>query len=270
MKILALDFDGVIVDSAWECLFVSYNAYFNVYTRRKKDFFGGELFTFENWENIKKRYKKEVEHYRIMRPYIRGADDYGLIIKLIEEKKVIENQKEFDKYRKSVDFDFEAFHQEFYKERDRLQELDFKAWFNLDPSYSKIVEGIKQLLERGTKIIITTSNRLKSIAPSFAPKYLGFEIKQEDILDKRFGEDKSEQMNQIVKLYNVKFEEIYFVDDQVSHLIQTRPLGVKVLLAGWSYATDIQKEEARKQNIPIIEREKDFYYMIRNALKVDI
>jgi len=53
-------------------------------------------------------------------------------------------------------------------------------------------------------------------------------------------------------------------------LIQTRPLGVKVLLAGWSYATDIQKEEARKQNIPIIEKEEDFYYMIRNALKVDI
>lgn len=270
MKILALDFDGVIVDSAWECLFISYNAYFKVYKRKERDFFEGEPFTFENWENIKKRYKKEVEYYRIMRPYIRGANDYGLIIKLMEEKKIIENQKEFDKYRKSVDFDFEAFHQEFYKERDRLQELDFKAWFNLEPAYPKIVEGIKQLLERGTKIIITTSNRLKSITPSFAPEYLGFEIKQGDILDKRFGEDKSEQMKHIVKSYNIKFEDICFVDDQVNHLIQTRPLGVKVLLAGWSYATDIQKEEACKQNIPLIEREEDFYYTIRNTLKVDI
>ena len=270
MKILALDFDGVIVDSAWECLFVSYNAYFKVYERKENDFFGGELFTFENWENIKKRYKKEIEHYRIMRPYIRGANDYGLIIKLIEEKKLIENQKEFDKYRKSVDFDFDAFHQEFYKERDRLQELDFKAWFNLEPSYPKIVEGIKQLLGRGTKIIITTSNRLKSIAPTFAQEYLGFEIKKEDILDKRFGEDKSEQMKYIVKSHNIKFEEIYFVDDLVSHLIQTRPLGVKVFLAGWSYATDIQKEEARKQNITIIEREEDFYPIVRNSLNEKI
>ncbi|MBA7544913.1 hypothetical protein ES705_37274 [subsurface metagenome] len=270
MKILALDFDGVIVDSAWECLFVGYNAYFKVYKRKKKVFFGGVPFTFENWENIKKRYKKEVEHYRIMRPYIRGANDYGLIIKLIEEKKIIENQKEFDKYRKSVDFNFKAFHQEFYKERDRLQELDFKAWFNLEPSYPKIVEGIKQLLERGTKIIITTSNRLKSIAPSFAPEYLGFEIKQEDILDKRFGEDKSEQMKHIVKSYNIKFEDIHFVDDLISHLIQTRPLGVKVILAGWSYATDIQKEKARRCNIPIIEREKDFYPIVKNSLSEKI
>ena len=266
MKILALDFDGVIVDSAWECLFISYNAYFKVYKRKKKDFFGGEPFTFENWENIKKRYKKEVDHYRIMRPYIRGANDYGLIIKLMEEKKIIENQKEFDKYRKNVDFDFEAFHQEFYKERDRIQAMDFKAWFKLESAFPKITKGINKLLEEGTKIIIATSNRRRAIAKCFTPKYLGFEIKQEDILDKRFGEDKSEQMKHIVKSYNIKFEDIYFVDDQVNHLIQTRPLGVKVLLAGWSYATDIQKEEARKQNIPIIEREENFYPMVKNVL----
>jgi len=266
LKILALDFDGVIVDSARECLFVSYNAYFRVYKRKKKDFFGGEPFTFENWENIKKRYKKEIEHYRIIRPYIRGANDYGLIVKLLEEKKIIENQKEFDKYRKSVVFDFEAFHQEFYKERDRIQVMDFRAWFKLESAFPKITEDINKLLEEGTKIIIATSNRRRAIAQCFTPKYLGFEIKQEDILDKRFGEDKSKQMKQIIKLYNIKFEDIYFVDDQVSHLIQTRPLGVKVLLAGWSYATDIQKEEARQQNISIIEREEDFYPMVKNVL----
>ena len=266
MKILALDYDGVIVDSALECLFTSYNAYFKIYKHKDKDFFGGKLFTFENWKDIKKDYPKEIVNFIKKRPYIRGANDYGLIIKLMEEKKIINNQKDFDKYRKSVDFDFEAFHREFYKERDRLQELDFKAWINLEPSYPKIVEGIKKLLESGTKIIITTSNRLKSIAPSFTRSYLGFEIKKEDILDMRFGEDKSEQMKHIVKSHNIQFEEIYFVDDQVSHLIQTRPLGVKVFLAGWSYATDIQKEEAGKKNIPIIEKEDDFYPVIKNVL----
>jgi len=270
LKILALDFDGVIVDSTWECLFVSHNAYFRVYERKKKDFFGGEPFTFENWENTKKRCKKEIEHYRIMRPYIRGANDYGLIIKLLEEKKLIKSQEEFDAYRKTVDFKFKDFHQEFYKERDRIQEMDFKAWFKLESAFPKITKDISKLLGEGTKIIIATSNRRRAIEQCFTPKYLGFEIKKEDILDKRYGEDKSEQMRQIVKLYNVKFEEIYFVDDQVSHLIQTRPLGVKIILAGWSYATDIQKEEARKQNIPIIEKEENFYSIIENSLSEKI
>jgi len=270
VKILALDFDGVIVDSVLDSLFVGHNAYLRLYGPGKKKYFGGELFTFESWEETKKQYREEIKYYRTLRPYIRGATDYGLIQKLLEENKFVKNQEEFDNYRKEVEFNFEAYEKEFYKERESLQNINYSAWFNLEPPYTKVIEGIKKLLEEKTKIVIATSNRRKAIAKSFTPEYFSFTIKPEDILDKRYGEDKSEQMNQIVKLYNVKFEEIYFVDDQVSHLIQTRPLGVKVILAGWSYATDIQKEEARKQKIPVIEREEDFYYMIRNTLKVDI
>jgi len=270
LKILALDFDGVIVDSVLDSLFIGHNAYLRLYGQGKKKYFGGELFTFENWEEIKKKYHQEIKYYHTLRPYIRGATDYGLIQKLMEEKKVIKSQREFDNYRKTAVFDFASYEKEFYQERERLQEINYRAWFNLEPPYPKIIEGMKKLLEEGTKIVIATSNRRKAIARSFTPEYFGFNINPEDILDKRFGEDKSEQMKQIVKLYNIKFEEIYFVDDQVSHLIQTRPLGIKVVLAGWSYATDIQKEEAREQNIPLIEREEDFYLTIKNALREKI
>ncbi len=266
MKILALDFDGVIVDSVLDSLFVGHNTYLRLYGREVKKNFGGELFTFENWEKIKRNYQKEIKYYRTLRPYIRGATDYGLIQKLMEEKKVIESQEEFDNYRNSVDFDFEDYEKEFYKERERLQNIDYRAWFNLEPPYPKIIQGMKKLLEEEIKIVIATSNRRKAITKSFTPEYFGFTIDPKDILDKRFGEDKSEQMRHIVKFYKVNFEDIYFVDDQVSHLIQTRPLGIKVILAGWSYATEAQKEEARKQDILVIEREEDFYIIIKNAL----
>ena len=270
MKILALDFDGVIVDSVLDSLFVGHNAYLRLYGQGKKKYFGEELFTFEKWEEIKKHYQKEIKYYRTLRPYIRGATDYGLIQKLMEEKKFIKNQEEFDNYRKTVVFDFETYEKEFYKEREKLQNIDYRAWFNLEPPYPKIIEGIKKLLEEGIKIVIATSNRRKAIARSFTPNYFGFIIEPKDILDKRYGEDKSEQIRQIVKLYNVKFEEIYFVDDQLSHLIQTRPLGINIFLAGWSYATETQKEEAKKQNIPLVEREEDFYPIIKNALRKKI
>ena len=270
MKILAIDFDGVMVDSVLDSLFVGHNAYLRLHGPGKKKYFGGELFTFENWEKTKKQHQEEIKYYRTLRPYIRGATDYGLIQKLIEENKFVKNQEEFDNYRKTVEFDFEAYEKEFYKERERLQNKDYRAWFNLEPPYPEVTEGIKKLLEEGIKVVIATSNRRKAIAKSFTPEYFDFTIKPEDILDRRFGEDKSEQMKYIVKSYNINFKDICFVDDQVSHLIQTRPLGVKVLLAGWSYATDIQKEEARKQNITIIEREEDFYPIVRNSLSKKI
>lgn len=266
MKILALDFDGVIVDSVLDSLFVGHNTYLRLYGQEVKKNFGGELFTFENWEKIKRNYQKEIKYYRTLRPYIRGATDYGLIQKLMEEKKVIESQEEFDNYRNLVDFDFEDYEKEFYKERERLQNIDYRAWFNLEPPYPKIIQGMKKLLEEEIKIVIATSNRRKAITKSFTPEYFGFTIDPKDILDKRFGEDKSEQMRHIVKFYKVNFEDIYFIDDQVSHLIQTRPLGIKVILAGWSYANEAQKEEARKQDILVIEREEDFYIIIKNAL----
>ena len=266
MKILALDFDGVIVDSVLESLFIGHNSYVRLYGRGKRKYFGGELFAFENWEETKKQHQEEIKYYRTLRPYIRGATDYGLIQKLLEEKKVIRSQEEFDNYREKADFDFENYEKGFFKERERLQSIDYRAWYNLEPPYSKVIEGIKKLLEEGAKIVIATSNRRKAIARSFTPEYFGFTIEPEGILDKRYGEDKSEQMKQIVKLYNIKFEDIYFLDDQVRHLIQARPLGAKVILAGWSYATAAQKEEARKQNIPLIEKEEDFYSSIKKFL----
>ncbi|HZK11045.1 MAG TPA: HAD family hydrolase [Atribacterota bacterium] len=270
MKILALDYDGVIVDSVLDSLFVGHNAYLRLYGPGKKKYFGGKLFTFENWEETKKQHQEEIKYYRTLRPYIRGATDYGLIQKLIEENKSIKNQEEFDNYRKAVKFDFEGYEKEFYKEREGLQNIDYRAWFNLEPTYPKVIDGIKKLLEEKTKIVIATSNRRKAIARTFTPEYFGFTIEPEDILDRRYGENKSEQMKQVVKLYHVKFEEIYFLDDQLSHLIQARLLGVKVFLAGWSYATDIQKEEARKQNILIIEKEENFYPIVKNLLNKKI
>ncbi|MCK5768644.1 MAG: HAD family hydrolase [Candidatus Atribacteria bacterium] len=267
MKILALDFDGVIVDSIFDSLFIGHNAYLNLYGFKAKKNFGGELFTFKNWEKIKSYYKEEIKYYRTLRPYIRGATDYGIIQKLMEDGKKINNQNEFDEYRNTVDFDFEGYNREFYKEREKLQNIDYRSWYNLEPPYPEIIKGVKKLLEDGIKIVIATSNRRKSIMKSFTSEYFGFFIKAKDILDKRFGEDKSEQMKHIVESYKVQFKDIYFVDDQVNHLITVKPLGVNVFLAGWSYASKKQKVEASKLNIPIIEKEEQFLPALKNILK---
>jgi len=74
-------------------------------------------------------------------------------------------------------------------------------------------------------------------------------------------------MKYIVNSYQVEFKDIYFVDDQVNHLIKVKSLGVNVFLAGWSYATKAQKEEAKRQNIPIIEKEINFISTLENMLK---
>lgn len=88
----------------------------------------------------------------------------------------------------------------------------------------------------------------------------------EDIFDKNFGEHKAEHMQAIAKKYGAKLNEIYFIDDQLSYLIGTDVLGVHVFLAGWGYCTESQKEEAKKEKITVIEEEKDFYPVLKQAL----
>ena len=57
MKVLALDFDGVIADSQYECLFVGFNSYLKL--NKNTRLFDHKKFTFNNFGNIKNKYNKK-------------------------------------------------------------------------------------------------------------------------------------------------------------------------------------------------------------------
>lgn len=266
MKVLAIDYDGVIVDSVMDSLFVSHNAYLKLFGSEKRKQFGGKPFTFQNWPIILERYVEEIKYYRSLRPYIRDATDYGLIQKLMEDGKNIQNQEEFDSYRRTDRFDLGKFHDIFFQERRRLQKEDFKGWLSLEPPYEDVIKGMRKFVKEGIKVMVATSNRTEFIFKAFHPRYYDIPVKSEDILDFNFGEDKSKQIQHIHEKYRVDFKDIYFVDDQLAHLEQTRSLGISVFLADWSYATEQQKERAAQQGIQVIENAQDFYPTLREYI----
>ena len=266
MKILAVDFDGVISDSALKSLFVSHNAYCKYFGSKVKKNFSGELFTFENWEEMQKQYKKEMDYYYRLRSYLELSGDFFVIIKTVEEQIQINNQQEFIAYRNRLQFDYQFFRELFFQEKEKWQKKSFQKWFSLSPVFKEVIKGIRQFSKEGKKIVIATSNLGKAIHRAFQPEYLGFEMDIGDIFDKNFGKHKAEHMQAIAKKYGAKLNEIYFIDDQLSYLKGTDALGVRVFLAGWGYCTESQKEEARKERIPIIEEEKDFYPVLKQAL----
>ena len=266
MKILAVDFDGVISDSALKSLFVSHNAYCKYFGSKAKKSFGGKLFTFDNWEEMQKRYKKEMDYYRRLRSYLELSGDFFVIIKIIEEQIQIKNQQEFIAYRNQLQFDYQFFRELFFQEKEKWQKKSFRKWFFLSPVFKEVIKGIQRFIKEGQKVVIATSNLRQAIHPAFQAEYLGFEMDIEDIFDKNFGQHKAEHMQAIAKRYGAKLNEIYFVDDQLSYLKGTDVLGVHVFLAGWGYCTESQKEEAREAKIPIIEEEKDFYPVLKKAM----
>src|SRR3989338_112846 len=98
MKILALDYDGVIADSQLECLAVGFNAYLRLNKNTK--LFNKERFTFGNFNKLIKNTqkskifgtnsagnKKIVNEYKRLRPYVVDAFCYYVMLRIIEDRK---------------------------------------------------------------------------------------------------------------------------------------------------------------------------------------
>lgn len=251
MKILALDFDGVLADSQLECLFSGFNTYLKYFP--KSSLFGSK-FSFENFDEKIKKYKKEIEEYKRLRPFIRFAADFCFIFEIMEQGLKVKTQKEFDKARENMSCPSE-YAKEYYVTRGNIQNENMGEWIRIETPYEKIVEDTKKLGEK-FKLTISTGNSIASIREWLKRKELN--IPDKDTVDKNFAKDKIKQLTKIKEDNNVNFEDIYFIDDQVDHLIKVKPLGVKCFLATWGYNNKEQQEQAKKAGIILIN--KDNYY----------
>lgn len=266
MKIVAVDFDGVLSDSAFKSLFVSHNVYCRYFGPEVKKNFSGESFTFENWEKMKQEYRSEMEKYSQLRAYIEQSGDFFVAIKILEEGLEINSQEDFQKIRNQIKFDYSFFRELFFQEKEKWQSEDFPKWFALSPIFREAISAVKRLRNEGAKIVIATSNLGNAIFPAFQPHYLGFKIDFRDIFDKTCGANKSDHMKAIAEQYQVRWNDIYFIDDQLSYLEEVQPLGVNVYLAGWGYCTENHKRTARRKGIRVIEKQEQFYPELKKEL----
>ncbi len=87
MKIIALDFDGVIVNSVNECLLVGYYAYQKFSDPSNK---------LKSIENLCDSKLKLLNSYR---PFVLSGEDYVFISMALELNHHFENQSDFDKFK---------------------------------------------------------------------------------------------------------------------------------------------------------------------------
>ena len=144
--------------------------------------------------------------------------------------------------------------------------LDFDGWARLTPPFG-CVDSIRKLADKYETLIVTT-NAAECIIGLLAEPYLNPNIKEENIVDLHISTDKALQMKHITKKYKVKFQDIYFVDDNLNHLLATEQLGVNVYLAGWGYCTEQQKAFAEeKENITLLT-EESIHPVLNGSLKL--
>ena len=263
-KILALDFDGCIVDSVLEALFVSYSSY-RKYINRKTKIFDNKEPKIGDFLNLISNYPSQVEKFRYYRPYIKDASDYAAILYIIENKLKISSEEEFFKVKELIPREnLEKYYRYFYEVREMASRENFDAWARLTPGFS-CIDKIRKLVDKYKTVIATTNNKY-SIKDLLSGPYLNLNIKEEDIVDLHISTDKLVQMEYITRKYKVKFENVHFVDDNLSHLLKVKPLGVKLYLAGWGYCTEEQKIFAEKSKDVTLLTGENVYQVLDSRL----
>lgn len=239
--VYALDFDGVICDSAIETGIAGWKSAMQIW-----DGFSAALPP-----------QKILDQFRKVRPIMETGYEAILIIKMLhdgeDEGTILDDffQKK-NSLIKSSNLDEEGLKRLFGETRDQWIKNDLEEWVEMNPLFPKVAEKLKQLSSRGLWYIVTTKQE------RFVKHILN--ANQIQIPDNRvFGLDKKMTKEAVLLSLVGKHPggTLYFVEDRLPALLNVmsnkRLASVKLFFATWGYNTAKDKLDASVDAIDLID-----------------
>jgi phosphoglycolate phosphatase-like HAD superfamily hydrolase len=221
MRALALDFDGVICESAREAYRVALTTY--------------RALVAPGFAPGAERDEALYEAFLALMPLGNRAEDYAIALAALEQGRSIPDQTAYDAFRGELDERLlQSFHRRFYSERDAWRERDLAGWLAELRPYP----GICALLRRHAgevSLCIATAKDRRSVHTLLASYGIADLFPEGTVLDKETGVSKREHLLAIARRSQAQPEEVTFVDDKVNHLEDVAGLGVRCVLAAWGY-----------------------------------
>jgi phosphoglycolate phosphatase-like HAD superfamily hydrolase len=247
MKVLALDFDGVISDSAAEAFWIALRTYLafrpESALRRAYERCGGERQRILD----SPLYQGFVD----LMPLGNRAEDFGVQLAALDVGRELPDQEAYDGFYSAQEESFLAdFHREFYRERWRLCAAEPRRWDALSSAYVPLLATLHANAERAEFSIATAKDR-PSVLRLLSAYGVANLFAQDAIFDKEAGRNKEAHLRRIQQRFGVRFDQITFVDDKVNHLISVEKLGVRCVLAAWGYNGDREREIAKTRDFRV-------------------
>ncbi len=235
LRVLALDFDGVIWDSAGECFEIGWRVY--------------QGLTGQDLSGAQNRAR-----FVAARPLARTGHDFFLILRLMHTRPELDLPgfplAEFVKLRSELADEAAVFNRDFYALRAKYREQSFEQWASWQGPYPEML-GLLDRWEarfRGTALATT-----KDAASAHA--LLQSVGRDWPVFGKEFSVDKDRQIAGIARQFDVSVGEVLFVDDLLENLHQVAPLGTRTAMAAWGYNTEQSREEARLLGFRVVDVE---------------
>jgi phosphoglycolate phosphatase-like HAD superfamily hydrolase len=234
-RLLALDFDGVISDSAPEAFVVALRTWCGMRLDSslcaRSSLLRGPAAPPAAAIAGDPLYAGFLEAM----PLGNRAEDYAVELQALESKTPFVDQAGYDAFKAGIDPAWlRAFHKRFYRERASMSDADPQAWRCLMAPFP----GIPELLRRRAAdavLAIATSKDRRSVAKLLDAYGLADLFPEGRVLDKETGATKRAHLEQLQRDLGIAYEEMTFVDDKVNHLDAVFDLGVRCGLAAWGY-----------------------------------
>ncbi len=238
MTVLALDFDGVICDSAEEVLQTALETWSEVSP--------GSRLQIE----VNGRSESRAAFERLI-PLGNRAEDFGVALHILENHLTVSTQADYDRVRDRLGLDWLGrFHQLFYRMRRRLRTDDPVRWLGLHRTYPAFIEVLEHH-QQSTTLASATAKDGASVRLLLAHFEIDRLFQDQLILDKETGVVKTAHLKTLADRIGCETTRITFVDDKLNHLQATAPLGVRGVLAGWGHNTAREHDAARHAGFPV-------------------
>jgi len=248
MRVLALDFDGVLSDSAHEVFAVAARTWLALEP-------AGRLAP--RLDALMRRGTRALDHEDLLSRFLElmplgnRAEDFGVALAAIEQERTITGQQGYDAFRAELDPDWlAAYHRRFYDERERLRREDLPAWVAMQRPYRPFLDLLRRRAAQ-VELAVATAKDRESVAILTAAYGIADLLPDGRVWDKEAGRSKREHMEAIASHFGVAPEEITFVDDKLNHLESVRPLGVRGVLAAWGFNGEREVSEARRERFEV-------------------
>lgn len=214
-KVLALDFDGVLWDSAGECFQTGWRAYLELTGRNLSD----RIFE---------------RGFLRGRPLARTGHDFYLLLALMEEEPERDLAQlalsDFVLERSQRHEEAARFDRIFYRLRSHFRDTDPELWSSWQRPYPEVIQVLDQWEEKFSGLALATTKDTAS-----AQSLLQSTGRYWTVFGKEFSEHKADQIHGVAQHFRVKPEQILFIDDLVENLEQVAPTGATTALADWGY-----------------------------------
>jgi phosphoglycolate phosphatase-like HAD superfamily hydrolase len=238
VKLLALDFDGVISDSARECFVVALRTYRELRPAS----------TLREEPGLQAAFVENM-------PLGNRAEDFGVVLRALDEGAPLPDQAAYDTFRDDLDPAWlRSFHQRFYRVRRELAERDRAGWLALMAPYPELLAVLRRRAGDAALAIATAKDRrsVRLLLEAWGAADL---FPEDRVLDKETGVSKVAHLEHLQKRLDLPWAEISFVDDKVNHLDAVAGLGVRCGLASWGYNGPREEVQARERGYLVLTLE---------------